>query len=191
MKLLVTDIDDVVLCWLPSFRLFAEKRLGKKLLGHPKVWDLSNWLKVTPAISKDLINEFNNSDTFKSLHSLPNASLRFSEFKQNGYNIIGSTACGTDLTIMQNRNLNINLHFPDIFTKIIYVNSSKEKDNHLSLFNNENLNTKIFVEDSYENCLFGIKHGFKTYGIKYPHNHKHMVKHSDIILVDNWKDINP
>src|ERR1700691_4181714 len=121
MKLILTDIDEVILKWQDSFYVWFLKNKIKnnniitKLGIRP---DFDQWIDIYPDNFNDTIITFNKSESFGKLIPYDSALVELPILKNLGYKFIGITACGVDVTTKTLRRNNLEYYFPGIFEEI-------------------------------------------------------------------------
>ena len=178
MNVLITDIDEVVLQWRPSFIRYLDDRniphdrsdkakRFDELLG-PDVWKL--------------ITDFNtNYDLFSVLPAYRDADQILPLFKDRGWKVIGLTAAGTHPTTIAARKENLNTLFPGIFDAIHHVDYQDGKGKWLKHYPKG-----LFVDDVWHHIETAIPH----------HTCFHMprvwdreMRHDDVHRVEDWWDV--
>lgn len=185
MQLILTDIDDVVLDWYSGFKQYLIKNTNIKPPHEPHSYDLSVNFKIDKHSADELVNKFNASDEFFDLKPRADAgeflNLMSSEFK------FVAITCGSskhyDLKKGQLRKaLNLEKHFPGVFSDIILLPLTADKTETLKQFF-----PSIWVENSLDNAIKGVKCNHRTFLIDHVYNRSYTK--SDITRVTNWADI--
>ena len=183
MSIILTDIDHVILVHADSFQkwLTTEKNMDLSNSDWRNYHRFEDWLGNIE-YAEQLIKEFNTSVEFENI--LPGYdSLEVLPRLRQKYNFIGITACGSDPVTVELRKRNIEKYFPVIFSDIFCVDRCQDKQPFLEKYENA-----IWVEDSYNNAIMGRNAGHKTFLVDHLHN-RNKNDYKDIIVVDNWLDI--
>lgn len=188
-KVIITDIDGVLLDWYQGFRLFCEKEKGIVFeTSRPDNWNLKKWLGVKTSIEAEmLINEFNNDAwEFGVLPPLPFSVETVTNLAEEGYRFIAVTSCSEMQSAIKLRKANIFNHFGEIFEEIHCIPLNVSKKPYLAQYT-----PTIWVEDNFKNALDGASLGYTTFIVRIPHNKKYE-DHEDadkLIWVNDWRDI--
>jgi 5'(3')-deoxyribonucleotidase len=184
-KILLTDIDDVVLDWTAGFKHFVELKLGRTITGKPTTPTMEEWLGLTYPEIRKLIDEFDrNNEDFGNLKSMRLSEIYLNKLKNDGYDIVAITASSTKPESMKRRKDNLLKEIGDIFTYIHFVNRSEEKREYLKLYK-----PTFFIEDKIANGLMAIEEGHKGIIMCQSTNGAHENCYKNLTWVNNWKEV--
>ena len=106
MKILLTDIDGVVLDWVAHFEKYLNTYYPDNKLANPKEFDLNlRYTDLKPMSEsmgndkdymRNIVKNFNNTAWIGFLQPLRDAKEVLPKFKDAGYKIIACTSMGTD-----------------------------------------------------------------------------------------------
>lgn len=167
-KLILTDIDGVVLDWLGSF--------------YNYLTDMN--IAYNDSILENLIDQHvekfqKSSYYFGCLKTCKKSEIFLKKIHRLDYRIIAITACGTDDIIKNFRKNNLYQHFGNLFDDILFVNVHDSKQPYL-----QNFESAIWIEDNYHHYLTGLNCGHKSFLIKHPYNENHCAD-----FVQDWQEI--
>jgi len=153
MKILITDIDEVLLAWSKSFDKFIrdEYNYDGVYIGDSsqRLWELID-------IPKEQIGEVMEKHThlpsFGQLEFHNDAEI-LNKHNDTFDKIIAITSCGNDAHIMEARNNNIAEKFPGIIDEIIYLDFLKEKIDVIDRIMSENIDAKFYMIDDSVNDI--------------------------------------
>ena len=184
VKLILTDIDGVVLNWEDRFHEWMEDK------GFNRVHSLDYLLHehyhdVTEERAADLCRHFNSSGWVSDLLPYKDARTGIATFLDAGYTFIGITAMGADPYSRQLRQKNLDDVFgKGAFKDIIITSDSENKESELSQY----AGTKTpWLEDKFSNAVAGHKLGLKSYIFTHKYNKED--SYSGITRVDNWAEL--
>jgi uncharacterized HAD superfamily protein len=184
-KTILLDIDDTVLDWSEGFKMFAERKLNKKLLGRQTNYDMEKWLGIDKKEIIKMVKDFNdNSTEFSLLKPIAKSEIYLPLIKKKGYELIAITSCSDKETSIIRRKQNIINVFGDIFSNVHCISLSSSKKGHL-----QNYEPTLWIEDKVENAQLGLELGFKSIIIEQPHNINQKDKNPQIIWVKDWTEI--
>lgn len=183
MKQLLIDCDEVLLDWIPVFQNFAENKLGRKFVGYPVQYTLSDWMGVSSEERIETILEFNNHhEDFAHLPAFKKSEIYLPLIKNLGYELVVITACSPHPQAQEKRNRNLQSVFGDIFADVIYVENSGAKNEVLKKYE-----PTIFIEDNFDNAKMGADIGHESFVIRQPYNTMYESHNYDsITFVDDW-----
>ncbi len=171
-KVILTDVDGVLLDFLPTFTCFLnqEKKIRLTLEDWEKGYLLSDLIDIEPEESKKIFIDFCHSDYFKRLEPKACALEAVSKLAEEGWRFIAVTAanqgCDTQdlLKTAENRLFNLQTHFGAIFEDIYLTDITGCKADTLKRFK-----PSYWVEDSVANAHIGYEAGHHSLIIKGRH----------------------
>lgn len=176
-KILLTDIDGVVLNWSDHFQKYL-----KQYYPEVSLWDPTTFAQSDQ--TADIIKYYNNTAWIGFLPPLRDAQEILPKFKQEGWEIIACTSMGVDQYANALRKQNIESLFPDVFARVDIIPFMEPKNKWLSQYKGSGA---IWVEDKWTNAVAGANIGLKTYFMK--HSYNAMYDADNIEKVDNWIQI--
>jgi FMN phosphatase YigB (HAD superfamily) len=182
-KLIICDVDGVLLDWVKSFNKYM-KNLGYKPVNKSE-YAIDKYFGIDRKESKKLVCDFNKSDEMYFLKPLRDSFKYISKFKELGYSIDIITSQTNDRIAKMKRVMNLKEVFGEgTFRNIIIMGCGEDKDRALNLYKDSGA---WWIEDKPENADAGIKYGLKSILMKHDHNENYL--HEDIPLANNWKEI--
>ncbi len=176
-KILLTDIDGVVLDWQKHFNNYLDKYYPDEELFDPTVF-------AQGERTGKIIKEFNNTAWIGFLEPWKDSVEVLTELKNMGWKIYGCTSMGTDQYANALRKKNVETLMPDVFTQLDIIPFMQPKGNWLSQWRDSGA---VWVEDKWSNAILGADIGIKTFLMKQSYNSKHDYK--GVEKVDNWRQI--
>jgi len=142
-KIILTDIDEVLLKWLPTFKNFIKSHYN---IDYPE----DN--HVGDVLGEDgfkYVHEFNHtSKHFANLHAYSDALSILPKLHNEGWKIVGVTACGTEDDVIAMRKTNLYAVFGHIFDDILTVNYTDSKLIHLNRYD-----TTWYIDDAWKHVF--------------------------------------
>lgn len=182
-KIILTDVDGVLLDWDKSFDKWMEKNKNKKYSNG--FYDVASRYKISKKKSRDLIKKFNESAEIGFLEPFKDSVEYVKKLNKKGYVFHCITSLSKNLYSQKLRKINlINLFGESCFEKYIFLDVSERKNKVLNLYKNKDY---YWVEDKLQNATDGLELGLKSILIR--HDYSKNLKHEKIIFVDSWKDI--
>ena len=180
-KIILTDIDGVILDWETQFHKWMNARghnIVKKGIYH---MDEAYALSIDRA--EQYLNDFNTSAYIIGLPTFRDAVSGIATLKDAGYRFIAITSVGENSYTDKLRKINLEEHFgKDTFVEIHCIGENK-----LPLLANYTDTSNFWIEDSPKNADIGVDLGYKTFLLNHPHNQ--FYKNGSVIRVDNWGEI--
>ena len=177
LKILLTDIDGVVLDWQQHFNDYLDKYYPGQELFDPTVF-------AQGEETGKIIKEFNNTAWIGFLKPWKDSVQVLTEFKNAGWHIFGCTSMGTDPYANALRKKNIENLMPDVFARVDIIPFMEPKGHWLSQWRGSGA---VWVEDKWSNAILGADMGIKTFLMKQSYNSKH--DYQGVEKVDNWRQI--
>ena len=177
MKILLTDIDGVLLDWSGHFNKYLKTYHPELGLMNPTEFDQhSNIAKV--------MQNFNRSAWLGYLKTHKDAAEILPEFKKAGYDIICCTAMGHDPYSYSLRKQNLENVFPGLISRMDVTGFGESKAEWLSQYKGSGA---IWVEDKWANAKAGADAGLNTYLMRHEYNASQ--DYTGVKKVDNWVQI--
>jgi uncharacterized HAD superfamily protein len=177
MKLLLTDIDGVILNWSDHFRKYLQQYYPDVDLWDPTVFAQQD-------ITADIIKHYNYTAWIGFVPPLRDAQDVLPKFKKDGWEIIACTSMGSDQYANALRRMNIENLFPSVFSRIDIIPFMEPKNKWLTQYRGSGA---VWVEDKWTNAMAGADMGLKTFLMRHEYNSKYNSK--NINEVDNWIQI--
>lgn len=180
------DVDDTIVCWTRGFKRFLRDQKGIQVHGMPSTWEMGSWIGVPNNEVRVLIDEFQDSERYRSLEPMEFSRTALRIAKNRGHDVICITACGTRAGVREARMQNLTSLFGDIFSDVICTNHGIDKEPHLKrLFRPGD----IWVEDNVTNAMIGHSIGYQTFVIDQLHNRPYRRTHPELEFVQDWIDL--
>lgn len=179
-KLILVDVDDVLLNWYSGFHRYMA-HLGY-LENENTEYDLSKRFDTTKKEMEKLIKTFNKHWEFGTLEPLPYAVECIKKLRKKHYTFVAITSCSTDPATIALRKTNLYWVFGDIFEAVHCINLWESKETHLA-----NYNPTWWVEDKFENAVAGLLYNHKPILMSQPYNKNK--NHEEIVRCNDWREI--
>lgn len=168
-KLILTDVDEVLLEWGPAFERWVVSTGRFKIPENVALRDVYNieaWLGIPLETTRKLIAEFNLlPEEFSDLKPYKDALHWVPMLKRMGYDFVAITACAADPWTRETRRANLERYFPGVFGTIHCVGLGASKYNTL-----ERYRGTWWVDDKPSHCADGAKLGHKSFMITRSYN---------------------
>lgn len=186
MKVIITDIDGVVLNWEERFHEWMDKLGHERVSGYEELYGIHNIYNIPNAL--DLVRQFNASAAIGFLDPFRDSAQVFYQLRRKGYLFVGVTAMGTDHYAKLLRKINIDRLFPGMFTDVHFVDLHESKKEILTDLSKQFPNA-IWVEDYPDNAKTGAKLGMSTFLMNHRYNREYDEQKHGIVRVHNWNEI--
>jgi phosphoglycolate phosphatase-like HAD superfamily hydrolase len=181
-KLILTDVDGVLLNWDKSFDKWMKEKKYKK---HNNNFDnVAQRYKIKKEESRELVKTFNESSEIGFLEPFRDSVEYIKKLYKKGYKFHCITSLGRSLYSQKLRKINLENLFGSCFSKFIFLDVSERKNKILNSYKNSDL---FWIEDKFENALDGLNVGLKPILMK--HDYSNQIKHNKIMMVNSWKEI--
>ena len=186
-KIILTDIDGVVLDWEEGFSVWAEHHGHSKVEGYQFVYSIGERYGMSYEAGSNLVKIFNESAAIGFLPPLRDAQFFIKKLhEQHRYNFIALTSLSLDpyAKALRERNL-AKLMGKYAFSKVICLDTGADKDEALERLAKKHKGC-YWIEDKPVNLQAGVDVGFK--GILLEHGHN-MNKEVNGYVAKNWEDV--
>ena len=182
-KLILTDIDGVVLDWEIHFHTWVRRH------GYDKVdtsfYRVSEKLGMVEEEAVRLITEFNGSSYIMNVPSFKDARTGIATLVDNGYRFRAITSLGDDPGARILRQINLeNIFGKEAFESIICLPLDSPKDDELSNYKDSG---QWWIEDKAVNAVVGADNGLNSLLMAHPHNQ--YFTHPKVSRVNDWAHI--
>ena len=185
-KIILTDVDGVLLDWEEGFTVWMEHHGHKPVDGYKLMYKIGERYGISNNEGHRMVRLFNESAAIGFLPPLRDAQYYVKLLaEKHGYRFLAVTSLSTDAYAKELRVRNLNKIFGDIFTDVICLDTGADKDEVL-----KELATKYsnnwWIEDKPENADCGSAVGFRSILVEHGHN---MDAQTDAIVAVNWEEI--
>lgn len=183
-KLILVDVDDVLLDWTYGFTQWMVSHGYKRL--RTDLYDMGISFGLEKDEIKELIGTFNESAYVCFLTPMKD-SVKYVRklYEEHGFVFKCITAMDDSNIARKARKMNLeNVFGKGIFEEIIHTGSAENKYRHLEKYKDTGC---IWVEDKPENAVMGSELGLNSILIEHDHNCDFY--HGDIAIMENWKSI--
>lgn len=180
-KVILTDVDGVLLNWSYAFNIWMNER-GYKM--KEMKYDIHESFNMDYSESKRLIRFFNESAAIGFLPPLRD-SIQYVQklHKEYGYVFHVITSLSLDPNAQRLRTKNLKKIFgKNVFEKFIYLDTGADKEEVLKQYEGSGY---LWVEDKIENAIAGEKFGLDSILVEHGYN----MHNEQFPLMKNWKEI--
>lgn len=184
-KVILTDVDGVLLNWEYAFKCWMEMR-GYNFDPNTKDYNISHRYGISREEGKRLVRIFNESSAIGFLPPLRDAMYYVDLLhRKMGYTFHAITSLSLDPYAAKLREENLRKLFGDTaFTKVQCIDTGADKDEALAPYKDSGL---LWVEDKPENAVCGYNLGLNS--ILMAHSHNINFKHEGIPKIKGWQGI--
>ena len=157
-KIILTDVDGVLLDWCPGFEQWcAENNHPIKLPADTNQRKVYKRYGFTEAVGEQLVLDFNVSEAMKSLPPYRDSVDYVRKLAAEGWKFVTITSQTSDAQGQMYRMENLNTVFgPDIFIKHHILETSTPKHDVLAEYKDSGL---YWIEDKWDNAVVGADMG--------------------------------
>lgn len=186
-KVILTDVDGVLLNWEYAFSCWMEQHGHTAIEGGNLLYDIGKRFDLTKEQAKQQIKIFNESAAIGFLPALRDAMFYVKRLhEEHGYEFHCITSLSTDPNAYKLRKMNLEKLFgPTAFTRLVCLDTGADKDAALEEYRDTDL---YWIEDKLENAEAGLKFGLRPILMEHGFN-MHDTLSKGIHKVTNWKEI--
>lgn len=185
-KVILTDIDGVMLDWEEGFSVWMEHHGYKPVDGFKLMYSIGDRYGITKDEGHKLVRLFNESAAIGFLPPVRDAQqyVRLLAEKHK-YKFLAVTSLSKDVYARELRIRNLKKLFGDIFIDVICLDTGADKDEELDRLGRV-YKGNYWIEDKPENADAGIRCGFKTLLVEHGHNLDYK---GSATVVKTWEEI--
>jgi FMN phosphatase YigB (HAD superfamily) len=186
-KVILTDIDGVMLDWEEGFSVWMEHRGYKTVDGYKFMYGIGERYGISKEEGHKMVRLFNESAAIGFLPPVRDAQqfVRLLAEKHK-YRFLAVTSLSKDPYARELRIRNLKKLFGDkTFIDVICLDTGADKDEELAYLA-RSYKDNYWIEDKPENADAGVKAGFKTLLVEHGHNLDYKGKAT---VVRNWEEI--
>jgi len=185
-KVILTDIDGVVLDWEEGFSVWMEHHGHQKVEGYQYKYNIGDRYGMPYEKGSKLVKQFNESAAIGFLPPLRDAQYFIKKLhEQHGIKFVAITSLSLDPYAQTLRERNLKKLMGDAFLEVVCLDTGADKDEILTEYSKKYPGA-YWIEDKPENLLAGVSEGLK--GILMEHGHNMDIK-IDGFVAKNWEDI--
>ncbi len=185
-KVILTDIDGVMLDWEEGFSVWMEHHGYEPVDGYKLLYSIGDRYGITKDEGHKLVRLFNESAAIGFLPPVRDAQqyVRLLAEKHK-YKFLAVTSLSKDVYARELRIRNLKKLFGDIFIDVICLDTGADKDEELDRLGRV-YKGNYWIEDKPENADAGIRCGFKTLLVEHGHNLDYK---GPATVVKTWEEI--
>jgi len=186
-KIILTDIDGVVLDWEEGFSIWMEHHGHNTVEGFKEFYGIHDRYGIGKDVGKKLVEQFNSSAAIGFLPPLRDAQYYIKKLHEKyNYKFVAVTSLSDDPYAAKLRERNLAKIFGDnAFEEVICLDCGADKDNILIELS-EKYQGCYWIEDKVQNAEVGAAIGYQTLLMEHKYN---MDARGDFKVVKNWENV--
>ena len=185
-KVIVVDVDGVLLNWEDSFQVWMEHQGFERVKGHQFIYNAAEQFGLSKTEGKKCVRLFNQSAAIGFLPPLRDAQEIIKLLHKNyGYRFVVCTSLSKDISAQELRTRNLKKYFGDVFNEFVYLDTGADKDAALYKLAKKYRGC-LWVEDKVENAFAGEKVEFEPIVMEHGYN---MNEEHPFFVAKSWEDI--
>lgn len=185
-KVILTDIDGVVLDWEEGFNVWMQHHGHELVEGYQFQYNVGLRYGMTREQGNKLVKQFNESAAIGFLPPLRDAQWYINLLhEKHGYKFIALTSLSLDPYAKELRVRNLKKLMGDSFMEVVCLDTGADKDEILAEYGAK-YPGNYWIEDKPENLKAGTNVGLKGILIEHGHN---MNEEVDGKVVKNWEEL--
>jgi FMN phosphatase YigB (HAD superfamily) len=185
-KVILTDVDGVLLDWLFAYTQWMDKHGYTVVKGGENEYDVTKRYGLGQVEKERLVRMFNESAWIRKLPPLRDAIKYVKKLHEDhGYvfRVISSLSNDYYAQHLRTKNL-IEMFGPSVFESFVYLDTGADKDEALEQYRDSGC---FWIEDKPENAILGQKIGLKS--ILVAHDFNNVKEAQWLPRVATWKEI--
>lgn len=185
-KIILTDVDGVLLDWEYSFDVYLGTHGFNKVEGGNLKYDIGKRYGIDRDQGKKLIKIFNESAHIGFLPPLRDAMYYVKRLhEEHGFVFHAITSLSSNPDAQELRKMNLRKLFGETaFEKFVILETGADKDEALESYRDSGL---WWIEDKITNCQVGAELGLRPLLVEHGHNMDY--EDPRVPRVRNWKEI--
>lgn len=184
-KIILTDVDGVLLDWEEGFSVWMEHHGHELVEGYQFMYSIGDRYGMSRNNGHKLVKVFNESAAIGFLPPLRDAQYFVKKLaEQHGYKFLAVTSLSLDPYAKELRTRNLQKLFGDAFIDVICLDTGADKDEILMELK-ETYQGNYWIEDKPDNVMAGVDAGFT--GILLEHGHN--MGFTDTFVAKKWENI--
>ena len=168
-KVILTDIDGVVLDWEEGFSVWMEHHGHSKVDGYQFMYTIGDRYGMTYEAGSKMVKQFNESAAIGFLPPLRDAQFFVKKLhEQHQYKFICITSLSLDPYARQLRTRNLKKLMGDAFLDVVCLDTGADKDEILKEYGAKYPGA-YWIEDKVKNAVHGAEVGLQPLLMKHPH----------------------
>lgn len=182
-KIILTDVDGVLLDWAQGFDTFLEQHYKIKVKDSTQYTAHLRW-EGTREQMKTVAWHFNMSAWMRYLNPLRDSVPVVKKLGEEGWRFIAITSMHVDAYAHKLREDNLKELYGDVWTQVISLPTGGDKNEALLPWKDSGY---LWVEDKFSNAVLGADMGLTSILMK--HDFNAYMDDTRITKVDNWQQI--
>ena len=185
-KIILTDIDGVILDWEEGFSVWMEHQGFTKVEGYQYMYSIGDRYGIDLKQGSRLVKQFNESAAIGFLPPLRDAQYFVKKLhEQHGFKFLAITSLSLDPYAKQLRQRNLKKLMGDAFIDVICLDTGADKTEILIEYGKK-YPGNYWIEDKPNNLQDGIDAGLEGILVEHGHN---MDFTGNANIVKNWEEI--
>jgi FMN phosphatase YigB (HAD superfamily) len=185
-KVILTDVDGVLLDWEEGFSVWMEHHGHKPVEGYKYMYNIGERYGISKEEGNRLVRTFNESAAIGFLPPARDAQYYVKLLaEKHQYRFLAVTSLSTDPYAKELRERNLKKLFGDIFVDVICLDTGADKDEVLADLAKK-YRGNWWIEDKPENVDAGIAAGFEGLLVEHGHN---LTYSGQAQIVTKWEEI--
>tara|TARA_R110000868_G_scaffold13286_1_gene62182 strand:- start:790 stop:1386 length:597 start_codon:yes stop_codon:yes gene_type:complete len=185
-KIILTDIDGVILDWEEGFSVWMEHQGFTKVEGYQYMYSIGDRYGIDLKQGSRLVKQFNESAAIGFLPPLRDAQYFVKKLhEQHGFKFLAITSLSLDPYAKQLRQRNLKKLMGDAFIDVICLDTGADKTEILIEYGKK-YPGNYWIEDKPNNLQDGIDAGLQGILVEHGHN---MDFTGNANVVKNWEEI--
>lgn len=185
-KIILTDVDGVLLDWEEGFSVWMEHHGYKPVDGYKKMYSIGERYGISKTEGHTQVRIFNESAAIGFLPPVRDAQYYVKMLAEKyQYRFLAVTSLSTDPYAKELRVRNLKKLFGDIFVDVICLDTGADKDDVLADLA-KTYSGNWWIEDKPENVIAGVNAGFKGILVEHGHN---MHFEGNAFVAKTWEEI--
>lgn len=186
-KIILTDVDGVLLDWEEGFCVWMEHHGHEKVEGYQFKYNIGDRYGITQEQGSKLVKQFNESAAIGFLPPVRDAQYYVKLLaEKHQYRFLAVTSLSLDPYAKKLRTRNLMKIFgPDTFVDVICLDTGADKDEILAELA-KTYKGNWWIEDKPANVDAGVDLGFKGILVEHGHNMDYI---GNAIVAKTWEEI--
>ena len=186
-KIILTDVDGVLLCWEDGFDAFIKNKGYQRIPNTDTEYSMAVRYGITVKQSMDYVKEYNEGEAMSCLLPFADSVKYVTKLANKGFRFIAVTSMSDNPGAKTRRTQNLKNLFGDVFDEVVCLEMNASKAHALMRWADSGY---FWIEDHMRQAEAGHEAGLRTVLINHSYNSHYTTDLFSIVSHEHpWEEI--